>query len=665
MRLLYSTDKDPVTYTAGEDMTFSFSVADGEPGESYYLNWKRSGDDGKESRGIDTIAPGQVVTIKTSLDRPGFVYIYARVFDSAFHQVAEYKGGAGADIGDILPVNEEPADFDEYWQKQRAILAQVPIRADWIPIDSGSELLDAWYVSVDCAGPRPVTGILAMKKGAEAKSLPARVSFHGYSADGSYYAKSDMKDQLTLRQSAEAGFLTFDINAHGHPVLQSPEYYAKAMTDLNLYAFNRTENSDPDTAYFHNMAFRVMRAIEFVKTLPQWDGLTLETNGGSQGGLQSTWGAALVPGVTKCRSYITWCSDIGGPSIGRLGGWLPEDMPGLRYYDSVFHARRIPTSCEFYSERFSLGDYTCPPSGTAAQYNAVNGPKTVVWVQNSAHIDVPPEEERQSFIHSETAGHGKRGEAICITHEEQEVLPEIRLVSAQAGDWRLFDIVGREVADFTFDGRGDLKAALPDDDFAELRGVINAEEDGFVLFGCGADWWWECIVNSEGVFGRTKEMTDLGNKNADFEKTDWIFAIPVKKGDNSISIRVRFGSTGMCGVGLMDEAYMNKRVPPSEIAFYKDMAERFGEPAITLPEEVEGEKNTFRFTSGAGRPAGLEYKTDDGDWQISRVDAEDEAESVHRLTLPLKDGTAYEVRSTQISTCGLMILHSPSIRVVG
>ena len=41
-------------------------------------------------------------------------------------------------------------------------------------------------------------------------------------------------------------------------------------------------------------ALRVMRSLQFVKSLPQWDGKNLQANGGSQGGLQTVWAAALA-----------------------------------------------------------------------------------------------------------------------------------------------------------------------------------------------------------------------------------------------------------------------------------------------------------------------------------------------------------------------------------
>ena len=50
---------------------------------------------------------------------------------------------------------------------------------------------------------------------------------------------------------------------------------------------------EPENAYFNAMALRLMRACEWAKTLPEWDGRTFAVDGGSQGGLQSVWCAAL------------------------------------------------------------------------------------------------------------------------------------------------------------------------------------------------------------------------------------------------------------------------------------------------------------------------------------------------------------------------------------
>ena len=141
------------------------------------------------------------------------------------------------------------------------------------------------------------------------------------------------------------------------------------------------------------MALRVLRSLEFLKALPEWDGVRLEVAGGSQGGLQAIWGAGLDPDVTGCKADIPWCCDLAGAAkLGRLNGWHPEYRRPLDYYDAVNHAKRI--RCPVEITRAGLGDYTCAPSGVAILYNSIESPKKIIWVQGSTHGYVPKNPQR-------------------------------------------------------------------------------------------------------------------------------------------------------------------------------------------------------------------------------------------------------------------------------
>ncbi len=138
-----------------------------------------------------------------------------------------------------------------------------------------------------------------------------------------------------------------------------------------------------------------MRSLQFLKALPQWNGKELVVSGGSQGGLQTIWAAALDPDVSRADSSITWCCDFAGPTKGRLNGWRPDYVPALNYYDSVFHAKRI--KCPIVISRAGLGDYVCPPSGLAILYNNIpSAQKKINWVQGSTHGFVP--KNAQKFV---------------------------------------------------------------------------------------------------------------------------------------------------------------------------------------------------------------------------------------------------------------------------
>ena len=78
-----TTDKDPITYKSGEKMVFtlSFEGVEGEiPAGEYFLDWKRTGDDGVVDGG-KLLVTGKPFTYEAKIDKPGFVRIQANVVD--------------------------------------------------------------------------------------------------------------------------------------------------------------------------------------------------------------------------------------------------------------------------------------------------------------------------------------------------------------------------------------------------------------------------------------------------------------------------------------------------------------------------------------------------------------------------------------------------------
>jgi len=365
LKLAVKTDKSPVSYKVGEEITFRVSMEYGqelpEPMD-FYLQWHLTGDGSPSDVGLSKIAPGKDVLIRTKLNRPGFVRLQGALTDvrgnhfnylirGEKHASQSFDAGAGAGVDQILPSSAEPADFMQFWAKQRAVLDKVPVKPEMVRIID--EKLPAEYqgkfavyaVKVPCAGPRPVTGFLIIPENAAKRSLPAQVSFDGYGFGGEGELPGDWQYEVAKDR------IHFHINAHGYELLRPKEYYRKFSKEHDGYGLGTKENAKPETSYFLGMAFRVMRAFDFVKTLPQWNGRDLIASGGSQGGLQTAWAGSLVKGLTECRPSVTWCSDIGGSRVGRLGGWRPGWVPGLDYYDTTIHARHIPAACKLVITR--------------------------------------------------------------------------------------------------------------------------------------------------------------------------------------------------------------------------------------------------------------------------------------------------------------------------
>ena len=409
------TDKDPLAYKAGEAMKFTLSLKDvADMPSGLEVVWVRTGDDGRKETGRAPANADTPIEIATSIDRPGFVRIYADVRfpdgklwvpsgkparkDRAgnYPNAVYFDGGAGADVFEIRQSVPEPKDFDAFWARHKATLAAVPMegtRCDELP--SRNPAVRIFAVSVPCAGPKPATGYLFVPT-AEGVS-PAEIAFYGYATS---WSEGVTKAPDGMAESGKK--LKLALSAHGFELNRDRNYYkaehAKAMSNGHGHAFDPVQNADPEKAYFCGMTYRVMRGIEYLKSRREWNGRDLAVVGGSQGALQSIWGAALVPGVTEAKISIPWCCDMGGTSVGRNHGeWYVKWVSALGYYDPVNMARRIPKTCRVDVSRAGLGDYTCPPSGVMAFWRNLECPKRIVWFQGSTHGYTPPQPQRVTW----------------------------------------------------------------------------------------------------------------------------------------------------------------------------------------------------------------------------------------------------------------------------
>ena len=72
--LIGTTDKErAIDYEAGETMTFTLALKNAKPfpAGSYFINWTRTGDDGKTESGKAELSAEKPLVVQTSIDRPG------------------------------------------------------------------------------------------------------------------------------------------------------------------------------------------------------------------------------------------------------------------------------------------------------------------------------------------------------------------------------------------------------------------------------------------------------------------------------------------------------------------------------------------------------------------------------------------------------------------
>lgn len=349
--------------------------------------------DGQVVKTQDFNCNGAPVTIKAAGERPGWLYFGVEALDEngcprkgegvyRHHMKPSIVGEIGAvfDADKIRPAEPRPADFDAYWDGCRAKLDTVPVEAVLTAVEAPEPhrgRIECFAIEVKCYGARPVTGYLAYPRGARAKSLPACVDF----------LSAVWQDQRVEAacSMASGGALALFSNWHGLPCGRDAAFYR--ATDKTWIAQEAdgggwSGDTDRDTWILHDMFYRVMRALDFIKSRPEWDGKNLIVRGGSGGGAQAIAAAALDKDVTMALVSVPGLCDFNGFKVGRGSSvWSyrgPEGLARIKadpriqrataYHDGVHFAPRI--TCDiFVCTGFT--DELCTPASVYAFYNAL------------------------------------------------------------------------------------------------------------------------------------------------------------------------------------------------------------------------------------------------------------------------------------------------------
>ncbi|MFA7171832.1 MAG: acetylxylan esterase [Kiritimatiellia bacterium] len=385
------TDRPDAIYKKGENITFFAGVlADGRAVSGKNVQYAVTGDGNLRTNGV-FISTEKLYPVTVKLDFPGWVRIKYTLLkdDGTLEKILNARQkevalvgeiGAMVDPLEIKAAGEEPQDFDAFWQAARKELDAVPLKAVMVPVELGPvrrEKVACYDVKVDCAGGMPVSGYLAKPVGAKPKSLPAIVTFQG----------AGVSTAPRPLHEAEMGAIALSVNAHGIDNGKPVEFYRHLSTN-ELYRYPYKDMDNRDKFYFRGMYMRAMRALDYIKSLPEWDGENLVVKGGSQGGGQSIAAAGLDPQVTLCIAGVPALSEHSGPLAKppRQAGWprlYGVDANGrpnneavcktAAYFDNIYFAKRIKAEC-YFSTGFL--DTSCAPTGVFAAYN--NLPTTII-----------------------------------------------------------------------------------------------------------------------------------------------------------------------------------------------------------------------------------------------------------------------------------------------
>ena len=183
---------------------------------------------------------------------------------------------------------------------------------------------------------------------------------------------------------------------------QLPDDEYNRMRQEKCDGYMRRGMADRDTYYYKDVYVGCARAVDFLCSLPEWDGQNVIVTGGSQGGALTIITAALNERVTLCAPFYPALCDLTGFLHQRAGGWpkffssfykdgqvdidTDQALKTLQYFDVVNFARML-TVPTFMSWGYS--DDTCSPTSIWAAWNVITAPKEKDITPSSGHWRFP------------------------------------------------------------------------------------------------------------------------------------------------------------------------------------------------------------------------------------------------------------------------------------
>ena len=303
----------------------------------------------------------------------------------------EHHIKVGFSVDKIKPYTQEPQDFRSFWQKNVEELKQVPLSyTKELYKDYCTDKIDCYLVKlqIDKMG-HSMYGFLFFPKNAQPGKHPVVLCPPGAGI-------KTIKDPMRNKYYAENGFVRFEVEIHGlDPRIPSETFgeISRAFNDRNGgYLANGLENKD--IYYMKHVYVGLVRCIDFLTSLPEWDGKNVAVQGGSQGGALAIIAAGLDSRVTQCVANHPALSDMAGYAAkGGTGGYphfcrQPQILSNkdclntLAYFDVVNFARYVKAPTYL---TWGYNDVTCPPTTSYAVWNTLKCTKESLLTPINEH----------------------------------------------------------------------------------------------------------------------------------------------------------------------------------------------------------------------------------------------------------------------------------------
>ena len=277
----------------------------------------------------------------------------------------------------IQPFTQEPKDFNTFWQGNLDELAKIPLSyTKEIAKEYCTDKVDCYLVKIPVSRRKQcVYGYLFYPKNAQPGKHPVVLCPPGAGI-------KTIKEPLRHKYYAENGFIRLEIEIHGLDPRLPKETFDDISRAFNSEPTGYLENGidNRDRYYMKHVYLALVRCIDLLTSLPEWDGRNVAVQGGSQGGALALVAAGLDKRVNLCVVNHPALSDMAGyTEKGRTGGYphfnrmtglyTPSNISTMAYYDVVNFARKVKATTYM---TWGYNDNTCPPTTSYAVWNTLN-----------------------------------------------------------------------------------------------------------------------------------------------------------------------------------------------------------------------------------------------------------------------------------------------------
>ena len=324
-----------------------------------------------------------------TMKKPGFLDLRLKATIDGTNYEHHVKVGFSPEL--LVPYTKNPADFDAFW-KANLEQARKEVKNEQLLVKREkverycTDDFDCYLLKLHTDRRHYIYGYLTMPK-YQNSTYPIVLCPPGA---GIKTIKEPMRNTYYVKN----GFIRLEIEIHGlNPEMTDEEFkeISTAFSGENGYLENGLDNRD--NYYMKHVYTACVRALDYLCSLPEWDGKNVFVQGGSQGGALSLITAGLDARVTACVANHPALSDMAGyAEAGRTGGYphlhrenqmlTPEKIQTLQYYDVVNFARRI--KCPAYLT-WGYNDNTCPPTTSYIVWNLITAPKESLLTPINEH----------------------------------------------------------------------------------------------------------------------------------------------------------------------------------------------------------------------------------------------------------------------------------------